>query len=101
VSTLHFAANCRTETNSPSQLRVRLRLPVKTVTLPWARTTPKLGEDGLNSRTTRYGRILPTEFDWNLTDLQAIFSTLLREWGVSNIQVNEVVPLEALFEYQG
>jgi ubiquitin carboxyl-terminal hydrolase L5 len=26
-----------------------------------------------------------------------IFSTLLREWGVSGIQVNEVVPLDSLF----
>ncbi|ETI25273.1 hypothetical protein G647_04648 [Cladophialophora carrionii CBS 160.54] len=28
-----------------------------------------------------------------------IFSTLLREWGVPNVQVNEVVPLDSVFEY--
>ncbi|OAG44034.1 hypothetical protein AYO21_01886 [Fonsecaea monophora] len=28
-----------------------------------------------------------------------VFSTLLREWGVSNVQVNEVVPLDSVFEY--
>lgn len=27
----------------------------------------------------------------------AIFSTLLREWGVSSVQVNEVVPLDSIF----
>ncbi|RVX74903.1 hypothetical protein B0A52_01180 [Exophiala mesophila] len=28
-----------------------------------------------------------------------IFTTLLREWGVPNVQVHEVVPLESLFDY--
>ncbi|KIY02789.1 uncharacterized protein Z520_01254 [Fonsecaea multimorphosa CBS 102226] len=28
-----------------------------------------------------------------------VFSTLLREWGVPNVQVNEVVPLDNVFEY--
>ncbi|KAJ9611605.1 hypothetical protein H2200_004789 [Cladophialophora chaetospira] len=28
-----------------------------------------------------------------------IFSTLLREWGVPNVQVDEVVPLDSIFEY--
>ncbi|OQV03432.1 hypothetical protein CLAIMM_08478 [Cladophialophora immunda] len=28
-----------------------------------------------------------------------VFSTLLREWGVPNVQVNEVVPLDSVFEY--
>ena len=27
----------------------------------------------------------------------SIFSTLLREWGVPNVQVNEVVPLDSIF----
>lgn len=28
-----------------------------------------------------------------------IFTTLLREWGVPNVQVHEVVPLESLFNH--
>ena len=28
----------------------------------------------------------------------AIFSTLLREWGVPNVSVNEVVPIDSIFE---
>lgn len=28
-----------------------------------------------------------------------IFATLLREWGVRNVQVNEVVPLESIFDH--
>jgi hypothetical protein len=28
-----------------------------------------------------------------------IFSTLLREWGVPNIQVNEVVPLDSVLDH--
>lgn len=28
-----------------------------------------------------------------------IFATLLKEWGVPNIQVNEVVPLESVFNH--
>jgi len=28
-----------------------------------------------------------------------IFATLLKEWGVTNVQVNEVVPLESVFNH--
>jgi ubiquitin carboxyl-terminal hydrolase L5 len=40
--------------------------------------------------------------DWKgwaeLENDPAIFSTLLREWGVSKIHVNEVVPLDSIFD---
>lgn len=40
-------------------------------------------------------------FSWKgwaeLENDPAIFSTLLKEWGVSSVQVNEVVPLDSIF----
>lgn len=34
----------------------------------------------------------------SLTSVQEVFTALLREWGVPNVQVNEVVPLDSVFD---
>lgn len=44
--------------------------------------------------------LVPSWTGWaELENDPLIFSTLLREWGVPNIQVNEVVPLESVFNH--
>lgn len=42
--------------------------------------------------------LMPTWTGWaELENDPLIFATLLKEWGVTNVQVNEVVPLESVF----
>lgn len=42
---------------------------------------------------------MPCSLSARLNSFQVIFTTLLREWGVPNVQVHEIVPLDAVFDH--
>ncbi|OAP58644.1 hypothetical protein AYL99_07734 [Fonsecaea erecta] len=59
---------------------------------------------GTISTTTDDGALVTSQLaSWRgwaeIENDPVVFSTLLREWGVPNVQVNEVVPLDSVFEY--